>query len=235
MMGQYMMRKMLAAAAALVITMGAASAANAAYVFNTEGQSQTIYFNGFNSAAGGALDADLQAKLTLTLFDIDANGDFTFNYSFENLSTGNDAGASRLVNFGFNVDADLQSASIVNGFFSKAKSGNVVAGQPDVDFCATNGNGCTAGGNASKTLENGEVGAGKFLLNFASPQSSASLDNLQVRWISLNNGGSGYGLPTTPGGPGAVPEPATWMMMIMGFGGLGAMIRRRRVGATAAA
>ena len=27
---------------------------------------------------------------------------------------------------------------------------------------------------------------------------------------------------------GAVPEPATWAMMLMGFGGLGAMIRRRR-------
>jgi hypothetical protein len=233
MMGQYMMRKMLAAAAALVITRGAASAATAAYVFNTEGQSQTIYFNGFNSAAGGALDADLQAKLTLTLFDIDANGDFTFNYSFENLSTGNDAGTSRLVNFGFNADPDFHNASIVGaGFFITVRSGNVVAGQPNVEFCATNGNGCTAGGNASKTLENGEVGAGKFLLNFASPQSSASLDNLQVRWISLNNGGSGYGLPTTPG---AVPEPATWLMMIMGFGGLGAMIRRRRAGAAIAA
>jgi len=218
---------MLAAAAALMITMGAASAANAAYVFNTEGQSQTIYFNGFNSAAGGALDADLRAKLTLTLFDIDANGDFTFSYSFENISTGNDAGASRLVNFAFNADPNFQSASIVgDGFFNNVRSGNVVAGQPNVEFCATNGNTCTAGGNPSSTLENGEIGTGMFFLNFASPQTSVSLDNLQVRWISLNNGGSGYGVPT-----GAVPEPATWMMMIMGFGGLGAMIRRRRTGA----
>lgn len=227
-----MMRKMLAAAAALAITMGAASAANAAYIFNTEGQSQTIYFNGFNSGNGGALDSDLLAKLTLTLFDINANGDFTFSYSFENLSTGNDAGSSRLVNFGFNVDPNFQSASIVNGFFDNAKSGNVVAGQPNVEFCATDANNCTGGGNKSGTLENGEVGTGKFFLNFASPQSSVSLDNLQVRWISLNNGGSGYGLPTSPG---AVPEPATWMMMIMGFGGLGAMIRRRRSGAALAA
>ena len=28
--------------------------------------------------------------------------------------------------------------------------------------------------------------------------------------------------------PGAVPEPATWAMMIIGFGGAGSMIRRRR-------
>ena len=65
------------------------SAADAAtYVFDAEGQSQTVFFNGFND---GVLDSDLQAKLTLTLFEIDANGDFTFKYSFENLSTGNDA------------------------------------------------------------------------------------------------------------------------------------------------
>ena len=30
------------------------------------------------------------------------------------------------------------------------------------------------------------------------------------------------------GGGNEVPEPATWMMMIMGFGGVGALLRRRR-------
>jgi hypothetical protein len=30
------------------------------------------------------------------------------------------------------------------------------------------------------------------------------------------------------GGTGAVPEPATWSLMIMGFGALGALLRRRR-------
>jgi len=33
----------------------------------------------------------------------------------------------------------------------------------------------------------------------------------------------------TNGGGGVVPEPATWAMMILGFGGIGAMLRRRRV------
>jgi hypothetical protein len=33
-----------------------------------------------------------------------------------------------------------------------------------------------------------------------------------------------------PGGPGtSVPEPAVWTMMILGFGGVGAMMRRRRL------
>jgi hypothetical protein len=38
------------------------------------------------------------------------------------------------------------------------------------------------------------------------------------------------GVLTYGGGPGnAVPEPATWAMMIMGFGGIGAALRRRRL------
>ncbi|MGH6909562.1 MAG: PEPxxWA-CTERM sorting domain-containing protein [Phenylobacterium sp.] len=33
----------------------------------------------------------------------------------------------------------------------------------------------------------------------------------------------------TNGGGGPVPEPATWAMMILGFGGVGALLRRRRL------
>ena len=36
------------------------------------------------------------------------------------------------------------------------------------------------------------------------------------------------------GGSGAVPEPATWAMMIMGFGAVGMAARRRRKGVVAA-
>jgi hypothetical protein len=44
-------------------------------------------------------------------------------------------------------------------------------------------------------------------------------------------GGSSYGqsrLGSITVGTGAVPEPATWAMMLVGFGGLGAVLRRRR-------
>lgn len=56
-------------------------------------------------------------------------------------------------------------------------------------------------------------------------------------------GGANFTVPTfkdgtlsfvTTGASGTVPEPATWAMMILGFGGIGAALRRRRVlGATA--
>ncbi|HYF29464.1 MAG TPA: PEPxxWA-CTERM sorting domain-containing protein, partial [Candidatus Paceibacterota bacterium] len=35
-------------------------------------------------------------------------------------------------------------------------------------------------------------------------------------------------------GAGAVPEPATWAMMILGFGAVGSLVRRRRHGLAAA-
>ncbi len=40
--------------------------------------------------------------------------------------------------------------------------------------------------------------------------------------------GGGLGSAPTPSGPGAVPEPTTWLMMIAGIGAIGAALRRRR-------
>jgi hypothetical protein len=34
--------------------------------------------------------------------------------------------------------------------------------------------------------------------------------------------------PPTPNAPGAVPEPATWAMMLVGFGAMGLLLRSRR-------
>ena len=69
------------------------------------------------------------------------------------------------------------------------------------------------GGNQQNPSNNGvfwaNVGAGEYIsgLSFASDQNSFEVDDIS---------GS------------AVPEPATWAMMIMGFGLAGAAIRRRR-------
>lgn len=59
-------------------------------------------------------------------------------------------------------------------------------------------------------------------------------------WLYGHNGGgpetSGYVLFDIQGGaPGAVPEPATWAMMIIGFGMIGGTMRQRKAGALAAA
>lgn len=35
-------------------------------------------------------------------------------------------------------------------------------------------------------------------------------------------------IATTAGGPGGVPEPATWALLVVGFGTAGAAMRARR-------
>ena len=64
------------------------------------------------------------------------------------------------------------------------------------------------------------------LLNDSGFATGSSFINATIDGMS---GGVAY-VPTAgpgPGGPG-VPEPATWAMLIMGFGGVGAVMRRRR-------
>lgn len=74
--------------------------------------------------------------------------------------------------------------------------------------------GATANGNQSLASSNGRVtytitGATPLLtgIKFESDQNSMELDNLAI---------------------GAVPEPATWFMMLMGFAAVGFSMRRKR-------
>lgn len=56
----------------------------------------------------------------------------------------------------------------------------------------------------------------------ATPSDAGGGSNLALDGISLTAVGAA---------PGAVPEPATWAMMMAGFGAMGAALRRRQTGA----
>lgn len=56
----------------------------------------------------------------------------------------------------------------------------------------------------------------------------------KVTSIDFNSTGYSFEVDNFAGGVGGVPEPATWAFMIMGFGGAGAMLRRRRAAAACA-
>jgi hypothetical protein len=69
--------------------------------------------------------------------------------------------------------------------------------------------------------------------------NARAIDGQQIDYFSIAANGTigdirqirigGVGAIDNGGGPGtAVPEPATWALMITGFGGAGAMLRRRR-------
>ena len=68
---------------------------------------------------------------------------------------------------------------------------------------------------------------GSFRLDYPTSLTSLSLDRFAVRYQSLgaNGRGSGTGFGTPPP---SVPEPATWAMMLAGFGATGFAMRRTR-------
>jgi hypothetical protein len=57
---------------------------------------------------------------------------------------------------------------------------------------------------------------------------SSGFDNTDFGAFRLDINGPGNILPIGGGNPGGVPEPATWAMLIFGFAGIGAVLRRRR-------
>jgi hypothetical protein len=62
---------------------------------------------------------------------------------------------------------------------------------------------------------------------YSMPGGAGSLATIQDNGLTRYGAGSFLG--------GAVPEPASWAMMLVGFGGLGAVLRRRRRAVFAAA
>ena len=76
-------------------------------------------------------------------------------------------------------------------------------------------------GNGTLTIAGNTIGAGKAhsIIRFTGPVSSLTLRSVNGEfWSGLT---FGYG--------SIVPEPATWAMLIAGFGLVGAMRRRRRL------
>jgi len=219
-----MRRKALVAAAGALALAWAAAGSASAVVFLAVGDSAVLDFNGI---VEGVVDPDLDADLTLTLLSITGGTDYEFSYDLENNSSGDDLGA-RLTSFGFNVDPNFSTAA-VTGTFDDWDFGNVPGGLPDVEFCATlSMPNCSGGGGGGVVV--GATGTGTITLSFAvAPPAGVDLTGFYVRYQSLgpDEEGSGVGVP-------GIPEPATWAMMIMGFGGVGAMIRQRRRQALAA-
>ena len=210
------MRRSLKFLVAATILAGAASAANAAVVVLTfEGVGDLNAVGNFYAGQGIVFSGD-----TLALVDADAGG----SGNFANEPT-NDTimfftnGSNAILNFasgfdtGFSFFYTSSTAAGVTVWDNIDGTGNLLAtldlraqfnencvGDPNGNFCNWTAIGVLFGGTAKS-------------LNFAGTAGATGFDN--ITFGSDNPGGG-------------VPEPASWAMLIAGFGLVGAAARRRR-------
>ncbi len=67
-------------------------------------------------------------------------------------------------------------------------------------------------------------------VNSVGSTTNSNNSNQQLAFVAdvSSNGNTGNVAALAGGTPGGVPEPATWAMMLVGFGGMGALLRHRR-------
>ena len=232
------MNKFLASAIIATACLSALPAAATTWTSAQTGAAfaQSVTFNGI---VDGNVQTGLTAKIDYTLNSVVGNV-WTFGYKVSNTSSA-PITASRISIFGFDVTPDALSSAALSGIFDVVGSGQVP--QPNLtpdgalEFCfkaSGSSNNCTGGGGDGVLI--GANALGTFSLSFSGapnnlPASVSFVNNL-VRYQSISGskfGDSAIGLPTTPSTPPTgVPEPATWAMMIGGFGLAGVMIRRSR-------
>ncbi len=206
----------------------AVAPANAAIVIDAANIGQTFSVN-FTGSVNGSPTNLISATQTFTLANITNGG---LNYVFSVDTSNTSSVDARLRSFGFNVSPDITSVSSTGTYPFTGLSTNYPEsfGVVDVCFQPTSNGTCTGG---SDGLTSGQSGNTIVTLGFGTVLSSITLDSFVTRFQSIdpeiNGSSSGIGVGTVTT---AVPEPATWAMMLVGFGLVGASLRRRRQDAT---
>lgn len=207
------MKKFVGAACAAAALLVSASAANAATVYQTTFQGATF---------------------TVTQ---NSSTNLTFNIAGANALTGNWAGAQYLGAFSFKgLGATALTATLAGGGSTSAIAGGLAAG-------GCNGNGAgfacfdftpNVAANVSNLTFDINATSGVFNLAQGGP-------HLKILWSKNATKDQKVGDLFSQDIPfshntvsSAVPEPATWAMMIAGFGMAGAAVRRRRFAGVAA-
>lgn len=197
-----MVRKLLLVVAAALLTASISSAAHAAPVTISQGQTLTFTFS--TSQYPGA-----KATATVTL-----QGN-QLKFVVTNTSTD---GTTRLKGIGINTTPNLNVTSFT-----------ATGGMSNFNF-STGGGGlgnmeAVASSAGNQTLNQGANNTGTVIFTLSSAPASLSIDQITVHLISLPDGNS---IKLNGGGNTPVPEPATMLLLGTGLAGVASRIRKRR-------
>ena len=192
---------------------------------------ESINFNGLTESGGSqVLVNGLTASLDYLLQSVTHDGgagtnDWVFQMSVTNTTTAPTTSTLTAIGFDMGGYGAIISGSTDGVYFSEVDlNGQFPMGLGRLDVCVTGFNGQCAGGGGGLTA--GQSETFYLMLTMSDSITSFTIDNFAVRYQAINGdgfeGASGIGLVTT------IPEPATWLMMIIGFGIVSASARRSR-------
>lgn len=159
----------------------------------------------------------LGLALTMAVASPASAADFIFDFAGTNLFGGQPlVGSGTLTTDGVTVQRNGRDAQMITGI-SGIYNGSMISGLASVTgsdnfyyltgmFVSGNGLGFTTAAGTNANLFDS---VGRYRINTTNPFQS------------------GFVTATSSAVAAAVPEPATWLMMILGFGGIGFAIRRR--------
>lgn len=205
------------AASALAISLAAASAAGATTVISD----LTV-----NGASGGLNVSAPYGKVTVD----DAGGTLAFTVDLTNGLVFRNAPDGNHWSFGF----DLNVATGGIGSITDNGTGTFTVQSGSHNFSPFGSfnyvlecDSCSTGYNANSPTQLKFVVTAPTTLTVNSIIANGS-GNFFAADVADSNGSTGNVGATGFRPPGGIPEPATWAMMLMGFGGLGAVLRTQR-------